>query len=54
MIARLVRRALTAKRPRTRYAVSPRHLTSWVIPRLLPARVLDRIVARIAGLKRAR
>jgi NAD(P)-dependent dehydrogenase (short-subunit alcohol dehydrogenase family) len=53
-IAKLVRRALTAKRPRTRYAVSPHPFTSWILPRLLPPRVLDRIVARIAGLKRVR
>jgi hypothetical protein len=53
-IARLVRRALTARRPRARYAISPHPLTSWIIPRLLPARLLDRIIARIVGLKRLR
>jgi hypothetical protein len=53
-IARVVRRALTAKRPRTRYAISPHPITSWIIPRLLPPRLLDRIVARVAGLKRLR
>lgn len=51
-IARVVREALTARRPRTRYVVTQRLLTSWIVPRLLPPRVLDRIVANVTGLQR--
>lgn len=51
-IAEAVHRALTAKRPPVRIAVSPSPLMNWVLPRLLPARTLDRIVARIVGIER--
>ncbi|SOD94708.1 SDR family NAD(P)-dependent oxidoreductase [Spirosoma fluviale] len=34
-------------RPRIRYALVPGKLVGWIIPRLLPARVLDWVLARI-------
>jgi NAD(P)-dependent dehydrogenase (short-subunit alcohol dehydrogenase family) len=43
-------RALSAARPRVRYAVVPHALTGWVIPRLLPKRLIDRIIGRSVGL----
>lgn len=44
--------ALSAARPRLRYEVVPRPLTGWVLPRALPARMLDRIIGRQLGLLR--
>lgn len=45
-IARVVRRALTARRPKSRYAVPVQALTRWHLPRLLPDRWFDQLVAR--------
>ncbi len=42
--------ALTAARPRTRYAVVRRLLTDWIVPTLLPRRLIDRTIARSLGL----
>jgi NAD(P)-dependent dehydrogenase (short-subunit alcohol dehydrogenase family) len=44
-VAELVWTALTTRRPRVRYAVVPRPLQNWTLPRLLPRRLLDRMIA---------
>lgn len=49
-VARVVQRALEARRPRARYLVLDRPLTGWWLPRLLPARAFDRLAARFMGL----
>ncbi|MCP5117016.1 MAG: SDR family NAD(P)-dependent oxidoreductase [bacterium] len=49
-IGRVIWKALTASRPHTRYAPVPRKLTNWWIPRLLPKRLLDRLMAKRLGL----
>ncbi len=46
VVARVIRRALTARRPKARYALPLRRLGDWWLPRLLPDRWLDRLVAR--------
>jgi NAD(P)-dependent dehydrogenase (short-subunit alcohol dehydrogenase family) len=43
--------ALTTAKPRTRYAVVINRLTNWTIPRLLPRRVVDRIITGQLGLR---
>lgn len=40
-----------APRPNVRYALVPGKFTSWILPRLLPARVFDWVVGRVSGLK---
>jgi NAD(P)-dependent dehydrogenase (short-subunit alcohol dehydrogenase family) len=52
-VGRLVRRVLTVRRPRVRYAISPHPVMSWWLPRMLPARLLDGLVARALGFKPA-
>ena len=47
---RYVREVFEKRRPRTRYAISPRKLTGFTLPRLLPDRWLDRLIARNVGL----
>jgi NAD(P)-dependent dehydrogenase (short-subunit alcohol dehydrogenase family) len=42
--------ALTTPRPRTRYAVVPQRFKNWTLPRLLPKRVLDRMIGKQLGL----
>jgi NAD(P)-dependent dehydrogenase (short-subunit alcohol dehydrogenase family) len=52
-VADVVLAALTARRPRSRYVVTGNRLVGWLLPRLLPGRVLDRLIARRLGLRRA-
>lgn len=49
-VARVMERALTARRPRDRYLVGPDARVQALLIRALPHRVLDRIVARQMGL----
>ncbi|WP_421849271.1 SDR family NAD(P)-dependent oxidoreductase [Novosphingobium sp.] len=51
-IAEVVHRALTVRRPRTRYPVVPGAFLNWIVPRALPDRWLDIGMARAIGLKR--
>jgi hypothetical protein len=48
-VGELVHRVLTISSPRGRYAIVPNRL-EYFISRLLPRRVLDRIIARRLGL----
>jgi NAD(P)-dependent dehydrogenase (short-subunit alcohol dehydrogenase family) len=43
--------AVESPKPKTRYAVPRKWLSSWIIPRLLPDRWLDRLVAGQLGIK---
>lgn len=51
-VARTVRKALTAARPRTRYVLAPQRLVNWSIPRMLSDRTLDMLMGRRLGLMR--
>ena len=46
--------ALTARRPRARYALPDKWLLYWILPRLLPARILDRLIDRALGITKLR
>ena len=50
VIGRTVYEALTARKPKVRYAVVPERFKNWTMPRLLPKRVLDRLMAKQIGL----
>ncbi|MEJ0048337.1 MAG: SDR family NAD(P)-dependent oxidoreductase [Rhodospirillales bacterium] len=50
-IADVIWTALNTPKPATRYAVVINKLTNWTIPRLLPRRLVDRIIAGQLGLK---
>jgi NAD(P)-dependent dehydrogenase (short-subunit alcohol dehydrogenase family) len=43
--------ALTVRRPRTFYPVVRRRLMNWTIPLALPARVIDRLIAKRLGVR---
>jgi NAD(P)-dependent dehydrogenase (short-subunit alcohol dehydrogenase family) len=45
-VGEVIYHALTTRRPHVRYAVLRRRLVDFDVPRLLPARVVDRAVAR--------
>lgn len=49
-VAKAVAHALTSSRPRTRYVVGRDAKTRLMLSRLLPARAMDRVVARVMGL----
>ena len=44
--------ALTAAKPKARYAVVPQRFKNWTLPRLLPVRMLDAAVVKQMGLKK--
>jgi NAD(P)-dependent dehydrogenase (short-subunit alcohol dehydrogenase family) len=46
----VVYRALTSARPRVRYAVLAKKFRDWTLPRLLPKRMVDRLIGRQSGL----
>jgi len=50
---RHVRKVFEKKRPKTRYAIVPGRFANFTIPRLLPDRWLDRLIARNVGLTNA-
>ena len=50
VIAQAIHRALTARKPKVRYAVVPQRFKNWTAPMLLPRRVVDRLMARQFGL----
>ena len=51
-VGQVVWTALTAHRPRTAYPVVRRRLTNWTIPLALPARIIDRLIAKRLGSSR--
>jgi NAD(P)-dependent dehydrogenase (short-subunit alcohol dehydrogenase family) len=50
----VVYQALTAAKPKVRYAVVGKKLQDWTLPRLLPKRMVDRLIARQTGLLAAK
>jgi len=52
IIGETIYTALTAAKPKARYAVVPKKFANWTIPRLLPKRTLDRIIGKGLGLTR--
>ena len=44
--------ALTEDKPRFRYAIVPQRLTNWSLPKLLPERMVDNMIAKRIGLQR--
>lgn len=47
----LIAKILTTRRPRVRYALVRNPLVDWVLPRWLPQRWIDRVIASRLGLK---
>jgi NAD(P)-dependent dehydrogenase (short-subunit alcohol dehydrogenase family) len=50
-VGELIWRVLTTRRPRARYAILPRRLLEWTIPRWLPTDLLDYCVAKLFRLR---
>jgi NAD(P)-dependent dehydrogenase (short-subunit alcohol dehydrogenase family) len=45
-----VYRALSAAKPKARYAVVPQRFKNWMLPRLLPTRMVDAQLAKLLGI----
>lgn len=52
-VGAVIHEALTAASPKARYPVVPQHWQNWAIPRLLPVRLVDKVMAGRFGLKRS-
>jgi hypothetical protein len=52
-VGQVVWTAISARRPRLRYALVPQPLANWTLPTTLPRRMVDQIIARRLGLVRA-
>jgi len=52
VIGRAVWRALTSKRPKVRSAIVPKRFVNWTLPRLIPLRTLDKLIAQFFGIRR--
>jgi hypothetical protein len=51
-LGEVVHVALSTAKPKARYAVVPQRFKNWTLPRLLPARTLDAVIAKQLGLVR--
>jgi hypothetical protein len=52
LIGQVVVTALTAPRPRVRYASVANPIRNWILARILPRRLVDRIIAARLGMSR--
>jgi NAD(P)-dependent dehydrogenase (short-subunit alcohol dehydrogenase family) len=51
-VGEFIRMVFETKYPKARYAIAPNPIVNWYLPRLLPARWLDRIIGNQFGLIR--
>jgi NAD(P)-dependent dehydrogenase (short-subunit alcohol dehydrogenase family) len=49
-VSRLVRRVLALKKPKSRYVILKHQVTGWYLPRWLPARWFDKMIASRLGM----
>jgi len=52
-LGRLIHKALTTANPKVRYAINPSSLAEKAIMHLAPARMMDKVIANMLGLKRS-
>lgn len=49
-VSQVIFEALTKEKPKTRYAIARKLLSGWLLPRYLPARMFDNIIAKRLGI----
>lgn len=52
LLGNAIHLALTTAKPKARYAIVPQRFKNWILPRLLPSRMLDAALAKELGLKK--
>jgi hypothetical protein len=50
-IAAVIYKAITVDKPRARYSVVPKPLEAWLLTRVFPVRLIDRLMAKQFGLE---
>jgi NAD(P)-dependent dehydrogenase (short-subunit alcohol dehydrogenase family) len=53
-VGRVVLNALTSPRPKLKYSAVVHPLRNWVLPRMLPRRMIDRILSKQLGMNRGK
>lgn len=51
-VSEVIFEALTKEKPKARYALARKMLSGWLLPRYLPARMFDNVVAKRLGIPR--
>lgn len=51
-VSRKVVKILRKKKPKARYALPDRPISGWIIPRLMPTRLLDKVMIKFVGLQK--
>lgn len=51
-VSEIIYEALTKQKPKTRYAIARKLLSGWLLPRYLPARIFDNIIAKRLGIRK--
>lgn len=51
-VVHVILKALESKNPKTRYPIPRKRLTGWLLPRWLPDRLFDRLVAQQLGIEK--
>lgn len=50
-VAKITRKAIESKNPKTRYVVSGNKLSEWILPRILPDKIFDYLITKEVGIK---
>jgi NAD(P)-dependent dehydrogenase (short-subunit alcohol dehydrogenase family) len=50
VVGKFIRKAFESKHPKSRYALVPDAIPNWYLPRILPARWLDKLIGKQLGL----
>jgi NAD(P)-dependent dehydrogenase (short-subunit alcohol dehydrogenase family) len=50
VVGKFIRKAFESKHPKSRYAIVPDPIENWYLPRILPARWLDKLIGKRIGL----
>lgn len=51
-VASIVKKSLESKNPKTRYVISDKIFSEWILPRLLPDKIFDKLIIKEVGLKK--
>lgn len=51
VVGKFIRQAFESKHPKARYAIVPDAIPNWYLPRILPARWLDKLIGKQLGLR---
>jgi short-subunit dehydrogenase len=52
ILGRRLAEIFEAKKPKIRYTMVPKWFSGWILPRILPDRILDRLIGKAVGLLR--